>query len=236
MSEINLSPSVDVFHVVDISFRIFSHLCHVCQVIYQMSQIKLLACLYIIQDYAAFSEFISIKLSQFGIRCFTVQNVKLSRKRGYMPSMRQSSDTPLWFFHFLNIIQCFITDTENSHFHIMWLTASTSIIPLSLGPTGYTGAGDCKGWRWHAWEKPPYSLKKNIITSPLSHTLSTGSYFLPTFFHPLSQQPSHLCLALCQNHWAQACNSIRFPSMHNPLLLRRHSGAPSQECYKEKRL
>lgn len=59
---------------------------------------------------------------------------------------------------------------------------------------------------------------------PLPHSCFTS------VFHPPLQQAFHFCSALHQN-WA--CNSIPFPSMHNPPLPVRCPRAPTQECYKE---
>lgn len=48
-----------------------------------------------------------VKLSQFSIQCFTVQKIKLSRKRGYF----QICVSPSIFL--LNVIQCLVKDIEN---------------------------------------------------------------------------------------------------------------------------
>lgn len=98
MFKINLSVSCPI---VDILFGIFTQSCHVCQVVYQMSQIKLLACLYMIQYYV-----FSYLKSVYSVLLSKSEAVK--KKRVYSNTCRS-----FYHFNFLNDIQCIITDTEN---------------------------------------------------------------------------------------------------------------------------
>lgn len=112
-----------------------------------------------------------VRLSQFSVWILTVK-VELSRKKREKKKIK-------YVAVFWN--SCFVSYTENSHFHIMWLTTTTSIIPLSLEPTGYTGTADCKSWRrWHAWEKPPYSKPPLSLSLSLHQQLASSSSPLST--------------------------------------------------------
>lgn len=158
-----------------------------------------------------------VSLPHVNIYLFTVKVVELSGTRS---KQCEKMVSVLWMY--------FITHTENSYFHIVSLTTFTPIIPLSLRPKGYTGTGDCKSYRWHCMRKSYHTVWEKKNSSP-SISLTTGSYFLHTAFQSLSQPLGHVFA----QHYARtteprSCNSIWFPSMHNPLLLpRRHSRAPS---------
>lgn len=105
-------------------------------------------------------------------------------------------------------IHCFRTEPRKQ-LHMIWLTTFILISGPGLRPTGCTGTED------GTHESSPPTSSPLLLHQFLSSSASTSLSF---------------CSALHQN---RACNSIPFPSMHNPPLPVRCPRALTQECYKE---